>query len=103
MGTLTCCSAAIVVDRIGCFVIHINDQGADGTESGGEEIIDFQIQRTRPMWPYRTSGLIDFVEGREVEVDAIWREPLRRAQAAGVSAPHLGKLLAGIEQRLARA
>jgi 2-dehydropantoate 2-reductase len=46
--------------------------------------------------------MIDFVEGREVEVDAIWREPLRRARAAGVSTPHLEKLLARIEQRLAR-
>jgi 2-dehydropantoate 2-reductase len=69
----------------------------------GEEVIDFHIERTRPMGSYRTSSMIDFVEGREVEVDAIWREPLRRAQAAGVSAPHLEKLLARIEQRLIRA
>jgi 2-dehydropantoate 2-reductase len=69
----------------------------------GDGIIDFQIERTRPMGPYRTSSMIDFVEGREVEVDAIWREPLRRAQAAGVSTPHLARLLERIEQRLARA
>ena len=68
-----------------------------------DEIIDFQIERTRPMGPYRTSSMIDFVEGREVEVDSIWREPLRRAQAAGVPVPHLERLLERIEQRLARA
>jgi 2-dehydropantoate 2-reductase len=47
--------------------------------------------------------MIDFVEGREVEVDAIWREPLKRAEAAGVEVPHLARLLERIEQRLARA
>ena len=64
-------------------------------------IIDFNIERTRPMGPYRTSSMIDFVEGREVEVDSIWREPLRRGTAAGVSMPHLAALLERIESRLA--
>jgi 2-dehydropantoate 2-reductase len=44
--------------------------------------------------------MIDFVEGREVEVDGIWREPLRRAKALGVPMPRLEKLLAEIEARL---
>lgn len=65
-------------------------------------LIDFQIERTRPMGPYRTSSMIDFIEGREVEVDSIWREPLRRALAAGVEMPHTARLLAGIEERLAQ-
>jgi hypothetical protein len=34
-------------------------QGADGTESGGEGIIDFQLERIRPMGQYRTSSMID--------------------------------------------
>ena len=54
------------------------------------------------MGPYRTSSMIDFTEGREVEVDAIWREPLHRAQAAGVEMPRLAALLRRIEQCLAR-
>ena len=66
----------------------------------GDELIDFNVERTRPMGPYRTSSMIDFVEGREVEVGPIWREPLRRARAAGLAMPHLEKLLARIEQRL---
>jgi len=41
------------------------------------------------------------VEGREVEVGPIWREPLRRAADAGYPMPHLGSLLGRIEQRLA--
>jgi 2-dehydropantoate 2-reductase len=64
-------------------------------------LIDCNIERTRPMGPYRTSSMIDFVEGREVEVGPIWREPLRRALAAGVPIPHLAQLVERIEQRLA--
>jgi 2-dehydropantoate 2-reductase len=66
-----------------------------------DEVIDFNIERTRPMGPYRTSSMIDFVEGREVEVGPIWQEPLRRAKAAGVPMPHLETLLRRIEIRLA--
>lgn len=65
-----------------------------------EDLIDFNIDRTRPMGPYRTSSMIDFVEGREVEVGPIWREPLRRAVDAGFPMPHLESLLGRIEQRL---
>jgi 2-dehydropantoate 2-reductase len=66
----------------------------------GDDLIDFNIDRTRPMGPYRTSSMIDFVEGREVEVGPIWQEPLRRAKAAGVPMPHTEALLRRIEQRL---
>jgi 2-dehydropantoate 2-reductase len=66
----------------------------------GDELIDFNVERTRPMGPYRTSSMIDFIEGRELEVGAIWQEPLRRAQAAGVAMPHTGDLLRRIQARL---
>ncbi len=58
-----------------------------------DDLMDSNIDRTRPMGPYRTSSMIDFVEGREVEVGPIWQEPLRVAQAAGISMPHTAKLL----------
>jgi 2-dehydropantoate 2-reductase len=66
-----------------------------------ERLIDSNIERTRPMGPYRTSSMIDFVAGREVEVIPIWEEPLRRATEAGVEMPRLTKLLGRIRQRLA--
>lgn len=56
------------------------------------------IDRTRPMGPYRTSSMIDFVDGREVEVGPIWEEPLMRARAAGIEMPHLEQILARIHQ-----
>lgn len=66
-----------------------------------EDLIDFHIGRTRPMGPYRTSSMIDFVEGREVEVGPIWDEPLRRARAAGVAMPLTEQLLRRIHEQLA--
>jgi 2-dehydropantoate 2-reductase len=60
--------------------------------------IDWNIERTRPMGPYRPSSLIDWQEGREVEIDAIWGEPLRRAQSRGLSLPHWERLLTRIQQ-----
>lgn len=66
-----------------------------------EDLIDFNIERTRPMGPYRPSSMIDYLEGREVEIGPIWEEPLRRAKEAGVPMPHLEKLLQRIRSRLA--
>lgn len=65
-----------------------------------DELIDLNIERTRPMDAYRTSSMIDFVEGREVEVGPIFAEPLRRGQEAGVAMPRLVDLLRRIRERL---
>jgi len=62
------------------------------------EYADFQIERSRPMGPYRPSSLIDWQAGRPVEVDAIWAEPLRRARKAGVETPRLELLTAILRQ-----
>jgi 2-dehydropantoate 2-reductase len=60
-----------------------------------------QFAVTVGMGPYRPSSLIDFVEGRDVEVEGIWGEPLRRGLAAGVKMPETEKLVAEIKARLA--
>ena len=65
-----------------------------------DSLIDFNVERTRPMGPYRPSSMIDYVEGREVEFDSIWGEPLRRAQKAGVAVPHMERLAERIKARL---
>lgn len=64
------------------------------------KVVDFEIERTRPMEAYRPSSMIDYLEGREVEFDAIWAEPLRQAEAAGADLPHLANLAERIQQRL---
>jgi 2-dehydropantoate 2-reductase len=66
-----------------------------------EALVESNIARTRPMEAYRPSTMIDFVEGRELELAPIWEEPLRRAVNAGVAMPALEKLLGRMKHRLA--
>ena len=66
-----------------------------------EKHIRWQLEMTDGMGPYRPSSLIDYLAGREVEVDGIWGEPLRRGEAAGAKMPELRTLLAEIRGRLA--
>jgi len=68
----------------------------EGAAAEGVQIeadyVDFQMDRTAVMGPYKPSSLIDFQQGRAVEVEAIWGEPLRRAQANGLPMPRLEML-----------
>ena len=52
------------------------------------------------MGPYRTSSMIDFIEGREVEITPIWEEPLRQAKAVGVAMPHTEVLLQRVREKI---
>lgn len=65
-----------------------------------DDFLDQQIEVTRPMKAYRPSSMIDYLEGREVEVDSIWREPLSRARILGVEMPELERLLTEIDERI---
>ena len=60
----------------------------------GEAVIARMFALTDVMGPYRPSTLIDFLEGRAIEVDAIFAEPARRARALGVPTPRLDQLAA---------
>jgi 2-dehydropantoate 2-reductase len=67
-----------------------------------EKFIQAQIAITPPLGAYAPSSLVDFLAGREVEVEAIWGEPLRRARAAGMAMPRLAALHAELLQCTAR-
>jgi 2-dehydropantoate 2-reductase len=67
-----------------------------------DKFLQQQFDVTPPMGAYRPSSLVDFLAGREVEVEAIWGEPLRRAQAAGASMPRLEKLYASLKELTVR-
>jgi len=68
-----------------------------GAKAYGIEIEDAFLERqfelTKPMGPYKPSSLIDFLDGKPVEVYAIWGEALRRGEAKGILMPELKKLL----------
>jgi len=62
--------------------------------------VDWQFEVTEGMGPYRPSSLIDYQQGRDVEIEGIWAEPLRRGQDAGVRMPELTRLLWEIRERV---
>lgn len=75
-----------------------NAQGLNVDPSLGER----QIERTRKMGGYKASTLIDFKRGLSLELESMFREPLRQARAAGVDMPWLARLcglLAALEMR----
>lgn len=53
------------------------------------ETAEKQITRTRDMGAYKASTLLDFEKGLPLELESLFFEPLRQAQAAGVAAPRL--------------
>lgn len=57
-----------------------------------DSFIEKQFSLTELMGPYKPSSLIDFQEGKAVEVEAIWGEPIRRGLAKGIAMPELTKL-----------
>lgn len=63
-----------------------------------DSFIEAQYPFTRPLGAYKPSSLVDFLAGREVEVESIWGEPLRRGQQLGVPMPHLATLYALLQK-----
>lgn len=67
-----------------------------GAAACGRRIEDSFVEKmladTAKMKPYRTSMKIDFDAGRPMEVEAIYGNPLRMAQAAGAMMPRLETL-----------
>jgi 2-dehydropantoate 2-reductase len=65
----------------------------------GPAMAENMIRLTDAMAGYRSSTMIDFVEGRSMEVDAIFGAPLRRAQELGVDTPLIA-MLTGLVREL---
>lgn len=63
-----------------------------------EDFLVHQVERTRPMGPYKPSTMLDYVAGKPLEVEPIWGEPLRRAKALGVATPRLERLYAELKR-----
>jgi 2-dehydropantoate 2-reductase len=63
--------------------------------------LDVQFERTAKMGAYRPSSLEDFEEGREIELEEIWGEPVRRAKSVGVPVARLEMLYWLLKRKLA--
>ncbi|HEV8543783.1 MAG TPA: 2-dehydropantoate 2-reductase [Verrucomicrobiae bacterium] len=56
------------------------------------ECADEQIEKTRVMGAYKPSTLVDFLRGQSIELESLFFEPLRRAEAKSVETPRLRSL-----------
>lgn len=59
------------------------------------------LEHTEQMTPYKPSMLLDYLAGREMELETMYAEPIRRARAAGCAVPEMERLygeLRGKEQ-----
>ncbi len=57
-----------------------------------DEVVEKNLKDTEVMRPYKTSMLLDYENGRPMEVEAILGNALRIADKAGVSVPHIETL-----------
>ena len=72
------------------------DLASQGSQSrlDADEIVERLFTLTATMGEYRTSMAIDYLSGRELEVEAILGDPSRRAAALGVPVPTIDALYA---------
>ena len=59
-----------------------------------DSMIDSMFSRTSTMGAYRPSTMIDYVEGKAMEIEYMFAEPLRRAESLGLQVPRLTLLAA---------
>ena len=57
-----------------------------------DTVVEQMMTMTAAMVDYRPSTMIDFVEGREMEIDAIFSRPLQRGRERGVQCDELASL-----------
>lgn len=62
------------------------------------EFADKQVERTRTMGAYKASTLIDFEQGRALELESLFLEPMRQANQAGAKLPQLAALCRVLQQ-----
>ncbi len=60
----------------------------------GDAVISRMFELTATMGAYKPSTMTDFVAGKPMEIEAIFGEPLKRAQMLGVDTPQLALLTA---------
>jgi 2-dehydropantoate 2-reductase len=65
------------------------------------DLVEKMVQITKTLGDYRPSSLIDFDLRREVELEAIWGEPLRRGENKGVNLPTMRWLYETVRDKIA--
>ncbi len=78
----------LVRELMGEVLLGARSQGYEIEQAFAEE----QVSRTREMGAYLASTLLDYQQGKALEVESVFLEPLRRAKAAGCALPRLEAL-----------
>ena len=63
-----------------------------------ESLAGQQIERTRTMGAYKASTLLDYEQGRPLELQSLFLEPCRQARQAGAAVPRLEALCRILQQ-----
>ena len=83
----------------GLFGLHYEQRSVGTVDAKGMRPERFSVdQRGRKL----ESAEFDWQAGREVEVESIWGEPLRRAKAVGATTPRMALLYALLRQLTSR-
>jgi 2-dehydropantoate 2-reductase len=84
---------------------RVMEEVVEAAAKFGHEIprsfIDLQFERTSKMENYRPSSLVDHEEGRSIEIEEIWGEPVRRAKSVGANVARMEMLYWLIKHKLA--
>ena len=99
-------AAILADDRLRQLTVELMDETIAVANACGHRLptavaLDL-MRRTKAMDAYRPSTLLDYEAGRPLEIESIWGETLRYAQAAGVAVPRLEMLcllLRSLDQR----
>lgn len=83
----------LVRELMGEVLLAARSQGYEIEQAFADE----QVNRTREMGGYLASTLLDYQQGKVLEVESVFLEPLRRAKAAGCAVPRLEALCGVLE------
>jgi len=67
----------------------ITAANAEGCAIAADDLVARMFANTETMGHYKTSMLIDYEQKRPLEVEYILGEPVRRAERAGLTVPHM--------------
>jgi 2-dehydropantoate 2-reductase len=84
----------VLAERARRLMAEVQAAAASCGHQIADSFLQGQFDVTAKMGAYRPSSLIDYLDGRVVEVEAIFGEPLRRGQTMGLEMPELAQLYA---------
>ncbi len=101
LATDRICADPSLVARARALMHDIQHAAAAHGVTITDTFIDEQLRITPSMGAYQPSSLVDYLAGREVELEPIWGEPLRRARAKNIPTPALAQLYTDLRAKLA--